>query len=75
MFDDPFGNFTEFCDSSSSCTQFLRFHDGTFDYDTFVSDGTAGTYSINRSSVPEPASILLLGGGLVGVVTLRKRYL
>lgn len=73
-FNDPDGNYAEFC--PTACTSFpvLGFVDGTNNWES-VSGNDRGTYTISSAQVPEPASFALLGFGLVGlgVASLRRR--
>jgi hypothetical protein len=71
-FNDPDGDYAEFCPTACTTFPVLGFVDGTNNWE-LISGNERGTYSISRTSVPEPASMVLIGAGLVGLGFRRVR--
>ena len=71
-FNDQTGSYAEFCPTACTTFPVLGFVDGTNNWE-LISGNERGTYSISRTSVPEPASMALIGVGLVGLGFRRTR--
>ena len=43
--------------------------------DDLIAKGGTGTYSATAAPLPEPSTVLLLGGGLLGMVAFGRKYM
>ncbi len=47
----------------------------TQNIDSLIQNGGSGTYSATTAPIPEPSTVLLLGGGLLGMVAFGRKYM